>query len=163
MDTSKNYIITSGKGSDRFELVSFDKALYDSKLANYNLVRVSSILPPNCLEQHGVTAKPGSVLFTAYASISDNKEGIISAAVGVGIPENPTEVGVIMEYSCCNTKEVSIDIVSQMVQSAMRLRGSKIKDIKIASAEVSVSEGIYSTAYGGHQRQLVRWSTAAVR
>lgn len=146
MYTPKNYVITSGIGIDRFELVSFDKALYDSKLANYNLVRVSSILPPQCQEQHVVTDKQGAVLFTAYASISDNKEGVISAAVGVGIPEDPTEVGVIMEYSCCNTEKVSIDIVSQMVRSAMRLRGHKIKEIKIASAEVPVSEGIYSSA-----------------
>ena len=40
-----SYILVTGVGNVKFQLVSFDKALFASKIANYNLVKVSSILP----------------------------------------------------------------------------------------------------------------------
>lgn len=141
-----NYILVSGSGIDQFELVSFDKALFSSKIANYNLVKVSSILPPTCKEALSITATQGSILFTAYASISSCEKGKISAAVGVGIPQKLDEVGVIMEYTCRDCEEVAVERVRKMVYKSMELRKSIIQEIKIASAEVSVSEGIFSTA-----------------
>lgn len=141
-----NYILVSGAGVDQFELVSFDKALYSSEIANYNLVKVSSILPPSCKEALSITASQGSILFTAYATISSCEKGKISAAVGVGIPQNPDEVGVIMEYSCRDCEEVAVERVRKMVHKSMELRNSNIREIKIASKEVNVSDGVFSTA-----------------
>lgn len=141
-----HYILVSGSGSDKFQLVSFDKALYASQIANYNLVRVSSILPSMCKEEFSITARQGSILFTAYASISSSKKGNISAAVGVGLSQQPDEVGVIMEYSCMDCEEVAVHRVKEMIQKSMKLRGSKIQEIKIVSTESSVSEGIFTTA-----------------
>lgn len=141
-----NYTLVSGVGNDKFKLVSFDKALFVSKLANYNLVKVSSILPPNCKEEPMVTARQGTVLFTAYASISSCEQGIISAAVGVGIPQSIDEIGVIMEFSCRDCEDVAIHQVREMVKISMELRKIKVQEIKIASAEVVVSDGIFSTA-----------------
>ena len=43
-----SYMLTSGKGFDEDELVSFDNALISAKISGYNLVRVSSILPIGC-------------------------------------------------------------------------------------------------------------------
>lgn len=40
-----NYILTSGIGHGDFKLTSFDDALISSGVFNYNLVKVSSILP----------------------------------------------------------------------------------------------------------------------
>jgi len=87
-----SYILVSGVGNDKFQLVSFDKALFASKIANYNLVKVSSILPPNCKEEYKITARQGSILFTAYASVSSCEQGILSAAVGGGIPQSTDEI-----------------------------------------------------------------------
>lgn len=142
-----NYILVSGVGNDKFQLVSFDKALFASKIANYNLVKVSSILPPNCKEEYTITAKQGSILFTAYSSISSCEQGIISASVGVGIPQDTDEVGVIMEFSCRDCESVAVHLVREMVKNSMELRKTKIQEIKIASAEAIVSEGLYSTAF----------------
>lgn len=141
-----NYILVSGVGSDKFRLVSFDKALFASKIANYNLVKVSSILPPNCKEKYTITAKQGTILFTAYSSISSCEQGIISSSVGVGIPQSADEVGVIMEFSCRDNESVAVQHVREMVKNSMELRKIKIQEIKIASAEAIVSEGVYSTA-----------------
>lgn len=141
-----NYILVSGVGNDKFQLVSFDKALFASKIANYNLVKVSSILPPNCKEAHEVTVRQGTILFTAYASISSCEQGIISAAVGVGIPQATDKIGVIMEFSCRDCESVAIRQVREMVENSMELRKTKIQEIKIVSAEAIVSDGLYSTA-----------------
>ena len=140
-----SYIMVSGIGEDQFQLVSFDKALFSSKIANYNLVKVSSILPPGCKEDNMINVKQGSILFTAYASISSCESGIISAAVGVGIPQSIDEIGVIMEFSCMDCENVSVHQVREMIQKSMELRKIKIQEIKIASAEAIVSDGIFST------------------
>ena len=42
------YTLVSGIGKSQFPLVAFDNALRDAGIGDYNLVRVSSILPPNC-------------------------------------------------------------------------------------------------------------------
>lgn len=141
-----SYILVSGVGEDQFQLVSFDKALFSSKIADYNLVKVSSILPPGCKEENKITVKKGSILFTAYASISSCKSGVISAAVGVGIPQSINEVGVIMEFSCMDCENVSVRQVREMIQTSMELRKIKIQEIKTASAEAVVTNGVFSTA-----------------
>jgi len=40
-----NYMLTSGIGTAETSLTSFDAALIDAMLANYNIVKVTSILP----------------------------------------------------------------------------------------------------------------------
>ncbi len=141
-----NYILVSGTGNDKFQLVSFDKALFASSIANYNLVKVSSILPPNCKEKYTVTAKQGTILFTAYASISSCEKGIISSAVGVGIPQSTDDAGVIMEFSCKDCENEAVYQVREMVKNSMELRKTKIQEIKVISAEAIVSDGAFSTA-----------------
>ena len=39
---------TSGCGTAKEKLASFEMALRDAGIAEYNLVKVSSIMPPNC-------------------------------------------------------------------------------------------------------------------
>ena len=53
----KHFYIASGVGRDMYELVSFDNALINAGLSNYNLLRVSSILPTGCKQKE--TAKGG--------------------------------------------------------------------------------------------------------
>ena len=44
----KEMFLTRGVGVHKEKLVSFELALRDAGIAEYNLVRVSSIFPPNC-------------------------------------------------------------------------------------------------------------------
>ena len=50
MYVPKKLFFTKGVGTHREKLTSFELALRDAKIACYNLVRVSSIFPPNCEE-----------------------------------------------------------------------------------------------------------------
>lgn len=66
--------------------------------------------------------------------------------MGVGIPQSTDEIGVIMEFSCRDSESVAIHQVREMVKNSMELRKIRIQEIRIASAEVIVSDGLYSTA-----------------
>ena len=124
------FLLSSSLGSGSTELNSFDSALLKSSVGNYNLVRVSSILPPNMTQKDSIDLSEGSILHTAYTSISSNvMHKTISSAVSVGIPLDDSSIGVIMEYSGYNTKDKAISIVENMVHEAMELRGIFIKEI----------------------------------
>ncbi|MEO0206696.1 MAG: pyruvoyl-dependent arginine decarboxylase, partial [candidate division WOR-3 bacterium] len=44
----KRLFLTKGVGKHKEKLASFEAALRDAGIAPFNIVRVSSILPPNC-------------------------------------------------------------------------------------------------------------------
>lgn len=144
------YLISSSIGTGDTRLTSFDCALLKTGVANYNLVRVSSILPAHMTQKEATDIPEGSPLFTAYATItSDDRSSVVSAAVAIGIPEDDDCVGVIMEYSDYCSKAEAVNIVEKMVQEAMNNRGYTIKEIKsaCASTETSCFEGSYTTAF----------------
>lgn len=146
----ENYILTSGIGHGNFKLTSFDDALISSGVFNYNLVKVSSILPAHATLKDRIELKEGSVLFTAYSSISSNIKGEqLATAIAVGIPEDSEKPGIIMEHSLNSTKEQVIKDITAMVKEAMGKRGYIIKEIKVVAVE-ALSEGKeFVTAYAG--------------
>lgn len=146
----KNYFITSGTGCGKTELNSFDSALFNSGVANYNLVRISSILPADAKECDAITLEEGELLHTAYASISTNcLNKTVSAAIAVGIPVDNTKIGVIMEFSDNCTKEVAENKVSEMVVEAMKMRNYEIKEIKVLAVEAISEANSFVTAFAG--------------
>ncbi len=146
----KNFLLSSGVGEGANSLTSFDSALLKSGVANYNLVKVSSILPAHCLEKEQVDLPEGSPLYTAYASISSNVIGeTIAACVGVGIPEDVNNVGVIMEFSVIGTRETAETNVIEMIKEAMNNRGYKIKEIITRAADVTIKKEQYMTVFTG--------------
>ena len=145
---TNKYYITCGNGYGATPLTSFDSALLRSGIANYNLVKISSILPAGSTECDCVSLKEGSILHTAYASLTSNQEGAtISAAVGVAIPQDDSKVGVIMEYSAYCSKQEAINQISLMLQEAMDNRGYLIKEIKSVASELIVPKDGYVTAF----------------
>jgi arginine decarboxylase len=69
--------LTKGVGRHREKLTSFELALRDARIAQYNLVRVSSIFPPQCAlvswEQGVKMLMPGQVVFAVVAEASTNE------------------------------------------------------------------------------------------
>ena len=130
------YILSSGIGLGKTDLTSFDDALLHSGVANYNLVKVSSILPADSMEVKHIDLKEGSILYTAYSCRTSKLRGErIAAAIAVGIPNNPSNVGVIMELSMHASKDQVLYEISEMVKEAMRKRDYEIKEIKTSAVE----------------------------
>lgn len=142
------YILNSSIGYGKSELTSFDNALLNCKIANYNLVKVSSILPARSKKVEEVDIPKGSVIFTAYASLSSNKKGqLMSAAVGVGLPKEKEKIGVIMECSGFCTRQKTEEKLKTMIKEAMHNRGYEIEDIVFKSTEATVSTNEYVTVF----------------
>lgn len=141
------YCISSGIGISEYKLVAFDQALLSSKIGNYNLLKVSSILPMGVELVDHIDIPFGSPLLTAYSNTDSNVPNEkIATAVGVAIPQNPSDIGVIMEYSGhCSAKEAE-EKIAMMCKEAMDIRKIKYKEIKISSNEAIVSsDGTYTS------------------
>lgn len=143
----KKYMISSGVGRDVNELMSFDNALISGKISNYNLVRVSSILPIGCRVAENIDKLEGSALLVAYGCISSNTlNDRIASAVAVGIPEAENQVGIIMEYSGKCSESEAEKIVREMAVRAMRNHRIACKEIQSSSTEAIVTGTDYMTA-----------------
>ena len=142
------YYLGAGASSADMWLNAFDRALMDAGCANYNLIRVSSILPGNAKLVDSIHSPEGSLLPTAYAVITASpNENIgvrLSAAIAVGIPEDKSKAGVIMEYSDYCDESIAKDKAVSMLRVAMEDRDIQLYDIKIASAS-KIHEGLNYT------------------
>lgn len=138
---AQHFTVIAGLGRGAHLLNAFDNALQNAGVGNYNLLKVSSILPPNCQQFNSIDVTFGSVLPIAYSSISSKEKGReIVAAIGVGIPSDSKSVGVIMEYSDYTTSPLAENAVRKMVEEAMRNRNINIKSIVIKSCSTIVSD-----------------------
>jgi len=81
----KRIFFTKGVGKHRERLTSFELALRDAGIAAQNLVRVSSIFPPNCkllARKEGVKyLHPGEVVFAVVAENSTRRAASLAGVV----------------------------------------------------------------------------------
>lgn len=95
--------LTKGVGRHREKLTSFEMALREAHVAQFNLVRVSSIFPPHCQlvsPQEGLkTMKPGQVVFAVVAEAQTNEPSrLAAAAIGLALPADESHHGYISEH-----------------------------------------------------------------
>lgn len=107
---AKEIFLTRGVGRHPEKLASFELALRDAGIAEYNIVRVSSILPPHCKlipRKDGVTRlTPGQVLFTVLAESATNEANrLIASSIGVAIPRDRSHYGYLSEHHSYGEKE----------------------------------------------------------
>ncbi len=89
----KKVFFTSGVGRHREMLESFEMALRDAGIEKFNLVTVSSILPPKCAiidSADGLKQLfPGEIVFTVMSRNSSNEPSRrIAASIGCAIPRD---------------------------------------------------------------------------
>lgn len=139
----EHFTLVGGVGEGPTFLNAFDAALIAANVGHYNLVRVSSILPPNTKREEKILLPPGSILPIAYGYIYSADQGQrITAAVSVAIPEDPNSIGVIMEYSGDLDEDDAREFILNMAKVAMEKRGIKYKEIlhKVVSTKVTNSK-----------------------
>lgn len=95
--------LTRGKGRHKEKLVSFELALRDAGIAPFNLVKISSILPPRCElipRAEGLNLLThGQILFLVMSECStDEALRLISASVGVAVPDDNQYYGYLAEH-----------------------------------------------------------------
>ncbi|MDX1672036.1 MAG: arginine decarboxylase, pyruvoyl-dependent [Balneolaceae bacterium] len=140
-ETPGIFCLVKGAAEGRTRLNAFDNALINSGLGDTNLLRVSSILPPGAVEKDidVLELPPGGLIPLAYASMQSTTPGrLISSAVAVGIPADPEQPGVIMEFEDHSRAENVDSIVRQMVVDAFEFRNRDLKEILSVSIEHKV-------------------------
>ena len=139
--TPTHYFLVSGASEGFTPLNAFDGALLSAGIGDTNLVKMSSIVPPRCQLISPVPLPPGSLVPTAYASISSDIPGeIISSAVAVALPKEPHYPGLIMEYSSRGTKVDIEETVRRMALEGMKLRMRETKDLISIAIEHKVQK-----------------------
>ena len=134
--------LTAGKAHGGTALNAFDNALREAGVADFNLIRVTSIIPPQISVEHLVNREikgRGLLIPAVYETISSKKRGTrISAAVGVGVTER--ESGMIFSYSNKGSRKEIETVVCKMVDEGMKAKGHSKYNCEVASASVVVSE-----------------------
>jgi arginine decarboxylase len=118
------------------KLISFDRALLNAGVGDYNLIKMSSILPRGCeISKEQIGYAKGSCIPIAYASITRPtwkiKKRYIKANVAVGVPKNVATNGLIMENSGESATREPYSI--NMIMQNMEYRGHADIDIKSSS------------------------------
>ncbi len=136
------YTIKAAAAEGFSELNAFDVALLKSGVGNTNLVKMSSILPPNCKKKESIELPLGDLVPVAYAALTSSKKGQrIAAAVAIGIPKDKTKNGLIMEFEDYDiTKEQAEEHVRKMAEWGMRYRGYEIERIESIAVDHVVEE-----------------------
>ncbi len=99
----KRLFFTKGVGRHKERLTSFEMALRDAGVASQNLVRVSSIFPPQAKlisRKEGLTfLSPGEVVFAVIAENSTREpHRLVTSSIGVAIPTDRNTYGYLSEH-----------------------------------------------------------------
>ncbi len=94
---------TKGVGEEKDKLASFEAALRKAGIEKYNIVNVSSIVPPRCKtlsREDGLSLlKPGQIIHCVLARSETNEPNrLVSAAIGMAIPTDQEDYGYLSEH-----------------------------------------------------------------
>jgi arginine decarboxylase len=119
--------VSAGTGSGPTKLAAFDLALQSAGVANYNLIRLSSIVPPNSkiISHQGAVPKlPGNWGDRLYVVMADHRVDTPNAEAwaGIGWVQNEQKgEGLFVEHESASESTVKLDI-EQSLHSLMASR-----------------------------------------
>jgi arginine decarboxylase len=116
--------LTRGRGRHKEKLVSFERALREAGIAPFNLVRVSSIFPPHARlvsREAGLKLlRPGQIVFVVLSeNATDEPRRLISASIGLAIPEDPSGYGYLAEHEDFGRSEKEAGLFTEYLAAEM--------------------------------------------
>lgn len=148
--------ITYGTGEGLTSLAAFDAALFDAGISDYNLIKLSSIIPKNCRviinKFKPKDIEYGHRLYVVLSSGVQTKSSKMIHA-GLGWRNSGQDGGILVEHQAAKKKEV-IKKINNSLKSVEKYRsvdgeieykvtGAKCKDKPVCALVVAVfkSEG----------------------
>ncbi len=143
---------TFGKGSAKMELEAFELALREAKIERFNLVTVSSIVPPNCKvisKEEGLSRmKAGQIAFVVLSRIDSKKvDQTISASVGAAIPKKG--YGYLSEYNAAEAIDLAKKKAERLAEHMLSTtKAEKVNDVSVTSisSSIKVKKGMWACA-----------------
>jgi len=162
----KKVFFVKGIGNHKSKLAAFEEALRDAGIEKYNLVNVSSILPPYCIEinrEDGLKQlRPGQIVFAVIARADSNEYNrLICASIGVAKPADKGQYGYLSEHHTYGVKpeiagDTAEDLAAGMLATTLGIEfdpnanydekrevfklGGKIVETKSITASANVPE-----------------------
>ncbi|MFX0032581.1 MAG: pyruvoyl-dependent arginine decarboxylase [Candidatus Hodarchaeota archaeon] len=125
----KKVFFVRGKGFHKSKLAAFEEALRDAGIEKYNLVNVSSILPPYCIEvdrENGLDQlRPGQIIYAVIARADSNEYNrLICASIGVAKPADIGHYGYLSEHHSFGIKPENVgdfaeDLAAEMLATTL--------------------------------------------
>ncbi|RLE29626.1 arginine decarboxylase, pyruvoyl-dependent [Candidatus Acetothermia bacterium] len=130
----KRAALVAGAAEGATELNAFDGALLSAGIGDLNLVRVTSIMPPQVeLVEAPPRLPKGAFVLVVYSSRTSSVPGeVLAAAVAVG--RSRDGFGVVMEAQGCSRDEAVAEARAK-VEEAFRMRGLELSELRVAAAE----------------------------
>lgn len=127
-----NIIISSGTGEGNTQLSSFDEALFNAGIANYNLIRLSSVIPPKSvlkIEPYEGNGKDGfgNRLYLVYAEKRESEKGR-EAWAGIGWVQTLDGRGLFVEHNGSQQAEV-IRMINSSLADMVKYRTDEFGEI----------------------------------
>ena len=160
----KKIFFTKGVGKHRERLTSFELALRDAGIAAQNLVRVSSIFPPQCkLVPRSTGLKylsPGEVVFAVVAENSTHEpHRLLASSIGVAIPADRNTYGYLSEHHSFGESEdiagdYAEELAAEMLATTLGLEfdpdksWDEKKEVYRLSNEIVRTQNVTQTAVG---------------
>ncbi len=168
----RKVFFTKGLGKHSEKLSSFELALRNAGIERFNLVSVSSILPPKCKivsrEKGLAELEPGQIVFTVISKNSSNEPArLITSAIGCAIPVDSSWYGYLSEHSSFGQREKEAgeyaeDLAAEMLASTLgipfdidsnydekreifKIDGRIVKTQNIAQAAICDRKGKWTT------------------
>jgi len=121
----KYVFFTKGVGRAKERLEAFEAALRNAGIEKFNLVNVSSILPPNCKiisKEEGLKKlKTGQIVYVVMARNETNEPNrLVAASVGAAIPADKSQYGYLSEhYSFGQTERAAGDYAEDLAATML--------------------------------------------
>lgn len=127
-----NIIISSGIGEGNTQLSAFDQALFHSGIANFNLIRLSSVIPPQSVikvESFDNNGKDefGNRLYLVYAEKRESEKGR-EAWAGIGWVQARDGRGLFVEHNGSQQAEV-IRMINSSLTDMVKYRKDEFGEI----------------------------------
>ena len=125
----KRLFLTRGMGKHKERLTSFEIALRAAGIEDFNLVRVSSIIPPHCKivsRKKGLSElRSGEIVYCVLSDLASCEPNrLLAASIGVAIPANRSLHGYISEHHAFGQTESAAgdyaeDLAASMLASTL--------------------------------------------
>lgn len=163
---------TKGVGYHKEQLASFEAALRSAGIAQFNLVHVSSILPPGCRKVSREAGlgflRPGEIVFCVMARNATNEPNrLLAASIGCAFPSDPNQYGYLSEHHSFGETEEKAgeyaeDLAASMLATTLgiefnsdtawderaqiyKMEGKITKTMNITQSAIANKDGLWTT------------------
>lgn len=149
--------LSTGTGSGPTTLSAFDAALCAAGVGEYNLVRLSSVIPPHSTLVRSATegqrtGRWGDRLFCVYASQLAELAGEQAwAGIGWVIKQDGSGAGLFVEHEAASEHGLMNDIASSLADMVRRRGGDYSEPELLVTSATCVDEPVCALVIAGYQ------------